>query len=77
MLSDKAKDLFRVNDGRSIDGRGVRIGVLSNSFNTKLEYNADIANLDLPPGIVPLKEFPYGQASDEGRAILFRSTWCR
>jgi len=55
-----------------IDGSGVRIGVLSDSFNTRVApiTNAaqDVANGDLP-AVTVLQEGP-AASSDEGRAML-------
>ncbi len=76
-LGDQAlrSDLVRL--GYDIGGAGVKIGVLSDSYNTL--PNSDIANGDLPGEGNPferttpvqvLREYPYGPRSDEGRAML-------
>lgn len=64
-------DLVRMSDP-TITGAGIKIGVLSNSFNLFGGYDDDIASGDLPPGIVPLEEgLSYsGPAPDEGRAMM-------
>ena len=51
-----------------VDGTGVRIGILSNSFNLNDGEAADIAAELLPAGgVTILKEGPFG--NDEGRAM--------
>lgn len=72
--ADFAREAF------STYGENVRIGVLSDSYNTKPGNPAqiDISNGDLPgPGnsensnpVKVLKEYPYGPRTDEGRAML-------
>jgi hypothetical protein len=57
---------------RGINGMGTRIGVLSDSFNSRKAHpNAadDIASGDLPPDVVVLDDLPPGVGSDEGRAM--------
>jgi hypothetical protein len=79
MRSDVARDIFKVSGDRSIDGRGVKIGVISNSYNSKNEAYDDMLKFDLPGhsthplnnnSVQLIKEFPYGEASDEGRAMM-------
>lgn len=55
-----------------VDGTGVTVGVLSDSFNTSFDgtYAEDIASGDLPPGIVVLEDFGLTSTIDEGRAML-------
>ncbi|NER08980.1 S8 family serine peptidase [Muriicola jejuensis] len=91
MLTDAVREAFvvgREEDGTPIkvDGRGVKIGVISDSFD-KQPFSAgqpsraavDVQNGDLPGTDNPngyltpvdvIKDFPYGVASDEGRAML-------
>ena len=71
-----------VRQGYDIAGRGVKIGVISDSYNklTGTAAQADVANGILPgapnnpdSNYIPvnvLLDYPYGQASDEGRAML-------
>ncbi len=60
-------DEARTNFG--VDGSGVTIGVLSDSFDTGPgSYVQDQATGDLPPDIDVLQDLPGG--SDEGRAML-------
>ncbi len=74
LRSFRARDVFKVN------GQGIKIGVISDSYNTKLGNQAgdDIIRRDLPGPANPdntapidlVLEYPYGEASDEGRAML-------
>ncbi len=56
----------------NIDGSGVTIGVLSDSFNCLGGAEFDVASGDLPVNIAVLKEYPFCEtgASDEGRAMM-------
>lgn len=67
--------------GYEIDGTGVKIGVLSNSYDTQEKTDDDIGNGDLPgPGNIHERFTPvhvlkdiiptHGTLSDEGRAML-------
>ena len=62
----------RSNAARSefnVSGKGVTVGVLSDSFNARNEVQNDIASGDLPSaGVLVLQDLP-GEA-DEGRAML-------
>lgn len=51
------------------DGSGITIGVLSDSFNNRNEYSADILSGDLPSGLTVIQDLSSG-GSDEGRAML-------
>lgn len=51
-----------------VSGAGIRIGIMSNSFNLLGGYARDVANGDLPGGVRILKEGPAG-GTDEGRAM--------
>ncbi|WP_165247812.1 S8 family peptidase [Paludisphaera soli] len=51
-----------------LTGAGVKVGVLSDSFNQRGGYAAGVASGDLPAGVVNLLEGPAG-SSDEGRAM--------
>lgn len=74
MRSDLAKEAWKVT------GKGVKIGVISDSYNTKFGNPAliDINNGDLPgptngtytKPISVSAEYPYGRATDEGRAMM-------
>lgn len=57
----------------NLDGSGVRVGVISNSYNTKDQADEDVDNEHLPPGVGILKDIittPGFTLSDEGRAML-------
>lgn len=61
--ADKARKVF------GVDGTGVTIGVIADSFNNLGGAESDIANGDLPSGIKVLEDAPSG-GEDEGRAIM-------
>ncbi|HOS49154.1 MAG TPA: S8 family serine peptidase, partial [Bacteroidia bacterium] len=73
-FSDSARAVF------NLSGEGVKVGVISDSYNTNSINPAliDINNGDLPGAGNPVnstpvevfKEYPYGKRSDEGRAML-------
>lgn len=63
MNADVARNLF------GVDGTGVTIGVISDSFDNLGGAASDLLNGDLPSGIQVLKDFPEG-GSDEGRGIM-------
>ena len=77
---DTAMQSYMVRGGYGLSGAGVKVGVISNSYNTipgnpaqTDVLNGDlpgIGNPDNPNPVEVLKEYPYGQASDEGRAML-------
>ncbi len=77
---DSAMRTNYVRNGFGVAGNGVKVGVISDSYNTLPGNPAanDMANGDLPgPGdatnpnaVHVLKEYPLGRASDEGRAML-------
>lgn len=62
MQSDLARSTFGVS------GVGVKVGVLSDSFNALGGYASDIRSGDLPRNVQILQDDPFG--SDEGRAML-------
>ena len=66
--SDQAMnaDIARATWG--VKGTGLKIGILSDSFNVKGGYATDIADGDLPAGIQVLLEGP-NTGEDEGRAM--------
>jgi hypothetical protein len=63
----------RSSNARSIypgvDGTGITVGVLSDSYNNLGGASADVASGDLPSGVIVLKDLPSG-GIDEGRAML-------
>mmetsp|Transcript_22118 Transcript_22118/g.33747 ORF Transcript_22118/g.33747 Transcript_22118/m.33747 type:complete len:688 (+) Transcript_22118:321-2384(+) len=57
----------------SVDGSGIKVGVLSDSYNCLRGANADIASGDLPPNgqIDVIEELPFCSGGiDEGRAMM-------
>jgi len=65
MRSDVARTTF------GVDGTGVTVGTLSDSFNCLGGEAGGVASGDLPPGIVVLEEeVGCGSGSDEGRAMM-------
>jgi hypothetical protein len=58
-------------NGFGVSGEGIKLGVISNSFNTIPGNPAQIDrdNGDLPD-VEVLREYPYGRSTDEGRAML-------
>lgn len=78
---DTAMLSFIARNGFGVSGQGIKIGVLSDSYSTKFNGNAaadDILRGDLPGPANPantqpvdvLLDYPYGVATDEGRAML-------
>jgi subtilisin family serine protease len=63
MNADIARELY------GVDGSGVLIGVISDSFNNLGGAESDVASGDLPSGIKVLQDFP-GGGIDEGRALM-------
>jgi len=65
-----------VRDAFGIDGTGVTVGVLSDSFDTSFafgggtRYADDIASGDLPDDILVIEDFIEGFGIDEGRAMF-------
>jgi hypothetical protein len=64
MRSDLARALF------GVDGTGVTIGTLSDSFDCLGGAAAGVASGDLPAGITVLAEGPCPESSDEGRGMM-------
>jgi subtilisin family serine protease len=50
-----------------VDGSGVTVGVISDSFDADGDYPVEVAAGDLPPGVTILADVPVG--TDEGRAM--------
>ena len=77
---DTALRSFRARDVFGVDGTGVKVGVLSDSYNTILGDQAadDVQRGDLPgvsnaahpTPVQVLQDYPFGTRSDEGRAML-------
>lgn len=65
MLSDVARTTY------SVDGSGVIIGTLSDSYDCQGGAAADVASNDLPTGVTVLaEENGCGSGTDEGRAMM-------
>ena len=62
-------DEYRADVNAATTGAGMKIGVLSDSFDNLNGYATDIATGDLPAGITVLKDLGAG-GIDEGRAML-------
>ena len=62
MLADVARSTYK------LDGTGIKVGILSDSFNVRGGYAADIRSGALASGVTVLKDGPAGGA-DEGRAM--------
>ncbi len=72
-----------VRNGYNLQGQGVKIGVISDSYNSQVTSSGNPAQLDISTGELPgvgnpvnatsvqvLLDYPYGSRSDEGRAML-------
>jgi len=67
MFSDVVKKQYGVS------GKGIKIGVLSDSYNCQQTADLDIETGDLPSNVQVLKEYPFcdvNGGSDEGRAMM-------
>jgi hypothetical protein len=62
--SDVARSIFKV------DGTGITVGTLSDSFNCLNQAATDVASGDLPAGIQVLDDSACPSATDEGRAMM-------
>jgi hypothetical protein len=77
---DSALRSFRARDVFGVDGTGVKVGVLSDSYNTIAGNPAaddvqrkdlpGVTNPDHPTPVQVLQDFPLGTRTDEGRAML-------
>jgi len=66
---DIASDAFIAKPAFGVDGTGVTVGMLSDSYDCLGGAGADIASGDLPPALVFLTDFSC-PGTDEGRAML-------
>ncbi len=65
MNADDVRTLF------GVDGSGITIGTLSDSYDCLGGAATDVSNNDLPGGVVVLQELtPCGPGTDEGRAMM-------
>ena len=70
-VTSQGDHVLRADTARAtfgLDGSGVMVGVLSDSFNCGLGAAGDMASGDLPPAVTVLQDDCPG--TDEGRAIL-------
>lgn len=69
---DQAMFTDVVKKQQGVDGSGIKIGVLSDSYNCLAGADADIASGDLPGNVLVVREYPFCEegASDEGRAMM-------
>lgn len=77
---DTALRSFRARPAFGVDGQGIKVGVLSDSYNTIVGNPAadDVLRKDLPGTTNPLhpnpvqvlQDYPFGTRTDEGRAML-------
>lgn len=77
---DSALRSFRARSVFGVDGTGVKVGVLSDSYNTIAGNPAaddvqrkdlpGVTNPDHPTPVQVLQDFPLGTRTDEGRAML-------
>ncbi|MGF1521144.1 MAG: S8 family serine peptidase [Leptolyngbyaceae cyanobacterium] len=63
LRTDAARSTF------AVDGSGVTVGILSDSFDNLKGEAADIASGDLPANVQVLDELNTGKGKDEGRAM--------
>jgi hypothetical protein len=71
LAADRTDQALRADVARAaygVSGAGVRIGILSDSFNVLGGYAADVTAGRLPANVSVVKEGPVG-AADEGRAM--------
>ncbi len=52
-----------------VTGSGVKVGILSDSYNALGGAAAGVASGDLPSGVEVLSDLPTGEGTDEGRAM--------
>jgi hypothetical protein len=78
---DTAVLSYIARNGFNVSGAGIMVGVMSDSYNTKANGTAanddilrgdlpGLTNPDHPTPVLVLQDYPYGVASDEGRAML-------
>lgn len=64
LRADIARPLY------GVDGSGITVGTLSDSFDCLNGASTDEANGDLPPGVIVLDDSICPNGSDEGRAMM-------
>lgn len=66
--ADQALQAAQARAATGLSGAGIRIGILSDSFDVRGGYGADVANGALPADVTVLKDGP-STGNDEGRAM--------
>ena len=66
--ADQALQAAQARATTGLSGSGIRIGILSDSFNMRGGYAADVADGALPANVTVLKDGP-STGNDEGRAM--------
>jgi hypothetical protein len=72
LVTTQADHALTTDTARStygVDGAGIKVGILSDSFNKLGGYNADIASGDLPAGVQIIQDYTLAGATDEGRGM--------
>jgi hypothetical protein len=73
-LQSEAVQTLNVDDLRKrhpkVDGRGLKMGVMSDTFDCLGGAQEDVMSGDLPAGAVVLEEGPCSDGIDEGRAMM-------
>ena len=78
---DSAMNSLFARTGFNISGEGIKVGVISDSYNTIIgnpaltdvqngDLPGDITNLINPNPVSVLLDYPFGRRTDEGRAML-------
>jgi hypothetical protein len=67
---DTAMQSQLLKAGYGLSGKGITIGVLSDSYNKLLGADHDVSEGDLPPDVKLVKDLPYPGGTDEGRAMM-------
>ena len=63
-------DRVRAAKPTGYDGTGLRVGVMSDSYNALGGAAAGVASGDLPASVQVLQDLPAGAGTDEGRAMI-------
>ncbi|MGQ0592052.1 MAG: S8 family serine peptidase [Gammaproteobacteria bacterium] len=73
LVTSEGDEVIRSGEARrliGVNGSGVTVGTLSDSFNCLGGADSGVAGGDLPGGIVVLEEGPCDSSIDEGRALM-------
>ncbi|MDZ7606892.1 MAG: hypothetical protein U5K79_15185 [Cyclobacteriaceae bacterium] len=70
---DSAQGSDVVRNGWGLKGAGLKIGILSDSYNNLLKAQDDVSTGNLPADVIVLKDYPssgiFFNQTDEGRAM--------